>query len=388
MSTILVTGGTSGPGRPLVEKLRSAGHDVRVLSRSPGEGRVVGDLDANTGLDAAVAGTTVVVHLATNRKRDLPGTENLLAAAKKAGVRHLVYISIVGVDRIPYAYYRDKVANEEAIAASGVPFTILRATQFHSFPGDLLKLTGGRLFVNLPIQPIGVDDVAARLAEARDRHTCGAGRRHRRTRDSAGPRRPGSPATRRTRKEAGVLALAARQDIRRIPGRSPPQRAAGLRHADVRRVARGGSAAMTLTLRLGLAVLAFAQLVVGGWNLVAPEHFYANFPGVALTPPFAEHYARDFGGTMLGLGVILSVAVVLPRTVLVVPALVGLAVFVLPHAYFHVEHLHDASPFVTAFTLVAVLGQSVLTVAMLALALVRWHRSRDKTEAGSEGAAS
>jgi hypothetical protein len=143
---------------------------------------------------------------------------------------------------------------------------------------------------------------------------------------------------------------------------------------------------MTRALRIGLAVLAFAELVVGAWNLFAPEHFYANFPGVALTPPFAEHYARDFGGVTLGLGIILSVAVVLPRTVLVVPALVGLAVFALPHASFHAEHLHDASPFVTAFTLTAVLGQSALTVAMLVLAILRWRRDRTRTTAGSEDA--
>jgi multisubunit Na+/H+ antiporter MnhC subunit len=137
---------------------------------------------------------------------------------------------------------------------------------------------------------------------------------------------------------------------------------------------------MNFVLRLGLVVLAIAELVIGGWNLFAPEHFYANFPGVALTPPFAEHYARDFGGTTLGLGIILSVAVVLPRTVLVVPSLVGLAVFALPHAYFHLEHLHDASPFVAAFTLTAVLGEAALTVAMLVLALVRWRRDRAHSE--------
>jgi uncharacterized protein YbjT (DUF2867 family) len=165
MSTILVTGGTSGPGRPLVERLRTSGHDVRSLSRSPGAGITVADLDAGTGIDPAVAGADVVVHLATNRRQDLPATERLLAAAQRAGVAHLVFLSIVGVDDIPYAYYRDKVATEAAIEASGVPFTILRATQFHSFPEDILKMTGGRFFVDLPIQPIGVDDVAVRLAE-------------------------------------------------------------------------------------------------------------------------------------------------------------------------------------------------------------------------------
>jgi uncharacterized protein YbjT (DUF2867 family) len=166
MPTILVTGATTGPGRPLVERLRAAGHEVRAMSRTPGEGRVVADLATGEGLDAAVAGAEVIVHLATNRRKDLPDTERLLAAARAAGVTHVVFLSIVGVDRIPYAYYRDKVAIENAIAASGIPFTILRATQFHSFPGEILAMFGGRLFLRgLKVQPIGVEDVATRLAE-------------------------------------------------------------------------------------------------------------------------------------------------------------------------------------------------------------------------------
>jgi len=144
---------------------------------------------------------------------------------------------------------------------------------------------------------------------------------------------------------------------------------------------------MTLILRIGLAVLAVPDVIIGAWNVIAPEHFYENFPGVTLTPPFAEHYARDFGGTLLGLGVILCIAVVKPRTVLVVPALIGLAIFALPHAYFHVVHLEGASPFETAFTLTAVLGQSVLTVALLVLAILRWRTSRStETSASSEDA--
>lgn len=165
MSVIVVTGATSGPGGPLVERLRARGHEVRALSRRPGEGRIVADLATGTGLDLALAGADVVVHLATNRKRDLPDTQRLLAAAHTAGAGHLVYLSIVGVDRIPYGYYVDKLGNEKAIEASGIPFTILRATQFHSFPGEILQLTGGRFFVDLRIQPIGVEDVAERLAE-------------------------------------------------------------------------------------------------------------------------------------------------------------------------------------------------------------------------------
>ncbi len=166
MTTILVTGGTSGPGRPLVARLRAAGHDVRVLSRRPGSGHVVGDLATGAGLGAAVAGVDTVVHLATNRRKDRHDTGRLLAASRAAGVRHVVYLSIVGVDRIPYPYYVDKLATERAIEESGLPFTILRATQFHSFPGELLRMLGGRLFPKgLSVQPIGVEDVAARLAE-------------------------------------------------------------------------------------------------------------------------------------------------------------------------------------------------------------------------------
>ncbi len=165
MSTFTVTGGTSGPGVPTVGRLRANGHDVRILSRQPGDSHVVGNLDTGVGLDAALAGADVVVHLATNRRSDLAGTERLLTAIRKAGVGHVVYLSIVGVDQIPFAYYRDKFANERAIAASGVPYTLLRATQFHSFPGELIKMMGGHFFVALPVQPIGVEDVGARLAE-------------------------------------------------------------------------------------------------------------------------------------------------------------------------------------------------------------------------------
>jgi uncharacterized protein YbjT (DUF2867 family) len=166
MNTILVTGGTSGPGRPTVEKLRGAGHDVRVLSRQPGPGHVVGDLATGAGLAEALAGADTVVHLATNRTKDLPDTQRLLAAAASAGVGHLVFLSIVGVDRIPYGYYVDKVASERAITASGIPSTILRATQFHSFPGEILAMLGGHLFLRgVRVQPIGVEDVATRLVE-------------------------------------------------------------------------------------------------------------------------------------------------------------------------------------------------------------------------------
>ncbi|MEO7349826.1 MAG: hypothetical protein ABIW32_08225 [Terrimesophilobacter sp.] len=130
---------------------------------------------------------------------------------------------------------------------------------------------------------------------------------------------------------------------------------------------------MTLTLRWGLALLAFAEFVIGGWNLFAPEHFYANFPGVNLSPPFAEHYARDFGGATIGIGIVLAAAALFPRTVLVIPALLAICAFTLPHAWFHLAHLHGASTEILVFTIVAVVGEAALSLALLALAIVRWR---------------
>jgi uncharacterized protein YbjT (DUF2867 family) len=169
MTPILVTGGTGTLGRAVVAALSGpepSGAGVRVLSRRPGPGRVVGDLVTGQGLEAALDGAHTVLHLATTLRggRDVIATRNLVAAA--GDVRHLVFVSIVGIDRIPIGYYRGKLAAERLVA--GVPHTILRATQFH----DLVRaLLGGaaRLPV-LPVpairaQPVDVRDVAARLVE-------------------------------------------------------------------------------------------------------------------------------------------------------------------------------------------------------------------------------
>lgn len=166
MSNILVTGGTHGLGVPTVELLRAAAHDVQVFSRKAGAGLHQGDLATGGGLDAALEGIDTVVHLATSRRKDIGHTRNLLDAAKRAEIAHLVFISIVGVDRIPYGYYRDKVASEQAIAGSNIPFTILRATQFHSFVSAVFQ---HRLPVLLApavsLQTIATEEVAARLAK-------------------------------------------------------------------------------------------------------------------------------------------------------------------------------------------------------------------------------
>jgi hypothetical protein len=133
---------------------------------------------------------------------------------------------------------------------------------------------------------------------------------------------------------------------------------------------------MTFVLRIGLALLAAVEVVIGAWNQFWPESFYADFPTVALTPPFSEHFARDFGGATLGLGVILACAAVLPRTVLVIPALIGVSAFGLPHFVFHLMHLENATAaevvfLVTSTGLAAWAGPVLLVVAVL-----RWRRER------------
>ncbi len=170
MTPVLVTGATGRLGRPTVARLRDAGHDVRALSRRSGPGLVTADLRTGAGLPAALDGVDTVVHLATSPRGsgDIDAARRLLGAAADAGVAHLVLISIVGIEHIPMAYYRDKVVIEALVRDAGVPHTILRATQFHAFVDDLL--TAQRrlpvvLAPSVPLQPIAVEDVARRLVE-------------------------------------------------------------------------------------------------------------------------------------------------------------------------------------------------------------------------------
>ena len=165
--TTLVTGGTGRLGRPTVDALRAHGHDVRILSRTPGADHVVADLATGGGLTAALDGVDTVVHLATSRAKDIGQTRVLLDAMASTG-GHLVFISIVGVDRIPYGYYRDKVASEQAIEGSAVAHTIIRVSQFHGFVSEFLDAQR-RLPVTLVLpvsaQTIHMPEVAERLVE-------------------------------------------------------------------------------------------------------------------------------------------------------------------------------------------------------------------------------
>ncbi len=164
--TLLITGGTGTLGRPTVEAMRAAGAEPRILSRRPGHGHVVADLQSGAGLAAALDGVETVLHLATNRRSDARATRHLLQAARTAGVQHLVYLSIVGVDSVPLGYYRAKLVCEELVAESGVPFTILRATQFHDFVAGFFsaqRRLPRLITLDVPFQPVSTAAVAERL---------------------------------------------------------------------------------------------------------------------------------------------------------------------------------------------------------------------------------
>ncbi len=179
MSKILVTGGTGYLGRHIVTCLLEAGHTVRIMSRSSqpailrvGSEWAQAQLETGQGLVEAIQGCDAIVHAATNplqtQKIDVAGTQRLLETARKAGVTHIVYISIVGIDRIPFPYYKHKVAVENMIKSSGIPWSILRATQFHEFIDLILQQTTKFPFVSLlptdfKAQTVDAREVAQRL---------------------------------------------------------------------------------------------------------------------------------------------------------------------------------------------------------------------------------
>lgn len=180
-SPILITGGTGTLGRQVVSRLRQAERPLRILSRqahddNDGVSFVVGDLTSGQGIDAAVSGCDIVVHLAGSAKGDDAKARTLIQAARSAGVRHLVCISVVGADRIPvrtkadwlmFGYFGYKRAAELLVESSGIGWTTLRATQFH----DLILMVA-RGMARLPLvptptgmrfQPVDTGEVAERL---------------------------------------------------------------------------------------------------------------------------------------------------------------------------------------------------------------------------------
>lgn len=176
---VLVTGGTGALGREVVKRLIDAGHRTRILSRRAGEGDdwVQGDLVTGAGLELAVKDIDAIVHAASDavnprkyRATDELGTRRLLAMSREARVRHVVYISIVGMEGVNYPYYKSKLAAEAVMRENIVPWSILRATQFHTlmeiFLNGMSKLPRlATVPFKWQFQPVDTTDVARRLVE-------------------------------------------------------------------------------------------------------------------------------------------------------------------------------------------------------------------------------
>jgi uncharacterized protein YbjT (DUF2867 family) len=169
---IVVIGGTGLIGSKTVANLRQGGHEVVAASPNTGVNTITGE-----GVKEAVAGAQVVIDLSNSPSFEDKAVleffktsgRNLLAAEAAAGVRHHVALSIVGIDRTPdNGYFRAKVAQEKLIEASGIPYTIIRSTQFLEFLGGIAaSSTDGSVIKLSPglFQPIAADDVAAVVAD-------------------------------------------------------------------------------------------------------------------------------------------------------------------------------------------------------------------------------
>jgi uncharacterized protein YbjT (DUF2867 family) len=167
----------------VVARLLDAECHVRVLTRHPQKSQprlefVAGDLSTGVGIEAAVEGITTIVHCAGTNKGDEVKAQYVARAAARAGAGHLVFISVVGADRIPvtsaidramFGYFASKLAAERVVADSGVPWTTLRATQFHDLVWITVRQMSRLPVIPVPVgfrfQPVDAGEVAARLVE-------------------------------------------------------------------------------------------------------------------------------------------------------------------------------------------------------------------------------
>lgn len=186
MKTILITGGTGTLGREIVRQLLlRSDFQVRVLSskndaRFPEAVRVVrGDLTKPSDLQDFFTEVETIIHCASNPANaqvvDVEGTRNLLKLTGRMRLNHFIYVSIVGVDQSDYPYYQSKYEAEKIISGSGLPFTILRATQFHDLVLNRLILPADRqdhativLPAGMSFQSIDVRDVALKIEAVLD----------------------------------------------------------------------------------------------------------------------------------------------------------------------------------------------------------------------------
>jgi uncharacterized protein YbjT (DUF2867 family) len=176
---VLITGATGTLGHRVVGEATEAGHKVRALSRRSHVGYTgvhwhQGDLLSGAGIDTAVEGIDTVVHCATQgtRAKDVVSANNLISAARRAGTANILYVSIVGIDRIPLPYYKAKLRVEEALEASGLGHTIIRVTQFHDLIETMFAFQrlSPALFAiqGVRFQPIDTRDVATHLVSLID----------------------------------------------------------------------------------------------------------------------------------------------------------------------------------------------------------------------------
>jgi uncharacterized protein YbjT (DUF2867 family) len=186
---VSVTGATGTLGRAVIHALHEAGHQARVLSRraappmraerrrpsSPEASWFTVDLATGEGLVPALDGAYAVIHAASDPRQpeavDLFGTQTVLEAAHRVGVRHLILISIVGVDRIPSKYYRAKHVAEQIVEAGSLRYSILRCTQFHPFLDQQFSALARVPFVfpvprSFQIQSVDTREAADRLVRA------------------------------------------------------------------------------------------------------------------------------------------------------------------------------------------------------------------------------
>src|SRR5713226_3267751 len=178
MSTVLVTGGTGALGSQVVTRLLHGHHNVRILSSRPASQemqgvRVYGDMASREGLHEAVAGMDAIIHCASSLKDtqgvDVEGTQALATSARESGSPHIIYISIVGVDQSDFFYYQKKYEAEQIVQQSGLPWSILRATQYHSFAQTRIQMllaqseTEVKVPAGVRLQSIESGEVADRL---------------------------------------------------------------------------------------------------------------------------------------------------------------------------------------------------------------------------------
>jgi len=180
MKRVLITGGAGALGREMVNRLSAQDYTVRVMSRRsrpatqpPEIEWAQADLGAGTGISEAVAGVDTIVHAATNffssGKVDVAGTKRLLDAARAADISHVLYVSIVGVERNPFAYYQMKLKAEALVQQSGIPWSIQRAMQFYPFI-DLILRAGvhwpvALLPTDFQFQPMDIREAAQHIVE-------------------------------------------------------------------------------------------------------------------------------------------------------------------------------------------------------------------------------